>query len=544
MQTLLPLSTATPATLPPAPANASAGSADGATYSAGAGAAASSASVTLSDPGSSLATQTYTPGGSLTAMTPVWEQDASDPVSTQIANNYQSTPLADRFHGLGAALLERFQLNGGDYSQSVILRAPGSGADGSVSNLDSIRQSQLHTQSDNQITLDIQTASGATVHLSLASQGGGLGVQIQVTNGTLTDAERNALAGLADAFQDAVDGLTAVPPRLALDGLTQFDTTVLSSVDLQASFKLSNGSLQTLAFHADSQKRSVVYAGPTGNVNIDVDMSNPSLIGSAAQQSRALSSYLAQFDQAQSRGHGDATLMTMFKDAFTALNSHYNVDPSQATSRPIALEDTDHAMMSGLADFSASVTQTTDFSVNPMRPGEKDAYSYQASQNTRIAGPDTPNRSLTQTQQSHLTASYHQSLYPDTPLDLKGGKYSQNYYYYQIDGSASSVADIAYREGRLDKASIAQTASQSTHVMKYVIGDLESDTTTPYSVSRSWNLLNLLNSAKPHDPSSTPLEQTRWHNTLSAVGDLALMKADPAALRAAGLGIAGSANGA
>jgi hypothetical protein len=542
MQSLLPLSTATPATLPPAPANAASGPADGAAASAGPGATATSASVTLTDPRASQALQTYTPGGTLAPMTPVWEQDANDPVSTQIANNYQATPLADRFDGLGTALLERFQLNGGNYSQSVILRAPGSGADGSVSNLDSIRQSQLHTQSDNQVTLDIQTVSGATVHLSLASQGGGLGVQVQVTNGTLTDAERNALAGLADAFQDAVDGLTAVPPRLALDGLTQFDKTVLSSVDLQASFKLSDGSLQTLAFHADSQKRSVAYTSAAGSVNVDVDMSNPSVIGSAAQQSRALASYLGQFDQAQSRGHGDATLMTMFKDAFTALNSHYNVNPPQATSRAIALDDTDHAMMSGLADFSASVTQTADFSANPMRPGEEDAYSYQVSQSTRIAGPDTGNRSLKQTQQSHLTASYHQSLYPDTALDLTTDKHSQNYYYYQIDDSASSVADIAYREGRLDKASITQTASQSTHVMKYVMGDLEGDTTTPSSVSRSWNLLNLLNAAKPHDHSSTPLEQARWRDTLSAVGDLSIMKADPATLRAAGPGIAGSAN--
>ncbi len=159
---------------------------------------------------------------------------------------------------------------------------------------------------------------------------------------------------MTDAFQDAIDGLTGVPPGLALDGLTQFDSKVLSSVSLQASFKLADGSVQTLAFQADSQHRSVAYAGAAGTVNVDVDLSNPALIGNASQQSRALAAYLQQFDQVQGRGRADAELMAMFKDAFTALNSNYGVDAphSAAVAGPaIPLSDTDRASADGPGRF-------------------------------------------------------------------------------------------------------------------------------------------------------------------------------------------------
>lgn len=548
MQSLLPLGNPTLAALPAATDRAIAdaiGSAAGQAAQSGqadAATGAPSASVTLTDPETAGQSQTYAADGSLAVLTPVWEQDAHDRITTVLADNYHASTLADRFRNLGSTLLERLQSNNGNYSQSIILKAPDSNGDTSASRMDQVRQTQLHAQSDNQVVLDIKTAGGATVHVSLSSQGDNLGVQIQITGGTLSDAERNAIAGLADAFQQAVDGLTSVPPRLALDGLAGFDPAVLSSVDLQSSFKLAAGGVQTLAFHADSQKRSVAYAGAAGSINVDVDMSNRALIGSAEQQSRALAAYLQQFGQAESRGRGDANLMAMFKDAFTTLNSNYGASPARSISQPAIFTDVDNALLTGLADFSASVTQSASpLPVNPMLPAEKDSFSYGISQSTKVDGGDVRDHSIEQTQDSHLTASFHTALYPDTSLMLTDDPKSQNYYYYQMADSASSVTRIGYKDGRLVQASVAQTARQSTHVMKYVMGKLEENITTPAETTRSWNLLDLLQSAKPPEHGSTELERAHWQNTLSAAGNLAIMKAGPSQLDSAGLYIADAA---
>ncbi|CAM3712499.1 Lactate dehydrogenase [Bordetella sputigena] len=531
MQSLLPLSAASASAAALAPATPATADQNNAAAPA---VAPASASVTLTDADTARLTQTYDDTGALSVSTPVWEKDTSDAISALMSKNYDATAVGDRFRGLGAALLERFQLGGGDYSQSVILRTADSGTAGATSRLDQIRQTQLHTVADNQITLEVKTAGGATVHLSLTSQSGGLGVQVEVTGGTLSTAERNALAGLADAFQGAIDGLTSVPPKLSLDGLTQFDPNVLSSVNLQTSFKMPDGSVQTLNFQADSQHRSVDFAGAAGKINVNVDLSNPALIGSTDQQAHALASYLQQFDQAQSRGQGDAKLMAMFKDAFSALNSNYNVDMKHRATAPIIpLSDADHAMLSGLADFSASV-QAPDASPNPMHPEELDSFSYQVSQQTKIQGSGANDRSIEQSQQSHLSASYHQTLYPDTPLNLTGDKYSQNYYYYKIDDTASSVASIAYKDGRLTKASLTQTASQNMDVKKYVVGEMQERLNTPSSVSRSWDMLHLIQASMPKDDgSATEQDRAHWRNTLSSINNLVTLKSDPAQLRGA-----------
>ncbi|MEJ5176883.1 hypothetical protein [Erwinia sp. MYb416] len=182
------------------------------------------------------------------------------------------------------------------------------------------RVSTAATQTDNQGTLSVKTASGAEVELTQASDGSG--VQIKVNKGTLSEAERSALEKLSDGFKKAMEGLTGQPPRLDLSGLTRFNSAVLTSVDLQA--KVTGENKLTLAFHADTNTRSVKSTGTLGTVDISVDMSKRAILGNESQQQRALSQYLKQFDRAQSRGEGNSTLMTMFKDAFTALNSHYD----------------------------------------------------------------------------------------------------------------------------------------------------------------------------------------------------------------------------
>ena len=91
----------------------------------------------------------------------------------------------------------------------------------------------------------------------------------------------------------------------------------------------------------------------SGKMALNVDLSQPEILGSAAQQRVALSDYLAQFDAANRRGHGNAKLIAQFKDAFVQLNSNYPA--ADELSVPL-LNGKDRSLLSGLADFTASMS--------------------------------------------------------------------------------------------------------------------------------------------------------------------------------------------
>ena len=454
----------------------------------------SSSTVTLGQCNSSSGAGTYSLSNPV-----LWESKDIDGISSSMRLDFSAQSLAGRFDKIGAALLDRFKTEGSSFSQSILQLAPGIVQGPNASASIEMLRSQLHTQADNQITLDVLTKSGVKVELALGSQHDGLAVQVKVSNGTLSDSDRSALASLSDAFQRAIDGLTSVPPQLDLSGLTQFDASVVSSVELHASINTDNLGPQTLDFHADSHTRSLVFNGPSGKVQVNVDMSKTAIQGSAAQQAKTIDTYLQQFDDAQKRGHGDASLMAMFKDAFAEVNSDYGAKPASwrasetATSAPLA--DHGDTALSGLADFSASIDQTSE-SPNPMRPDERDTFAYQASQSTSVASGYQQSRSIKQHQQTHLNASYHQALSSDTPLLLTASAKSQNYLYYAINDNASSTTELKYNDsGLLTKATQDESTSRDVRIQKYLLGRMIEDTATPLFSSQSRDLLKLLRSA-------------------------------------------------
>ncbi len=479
----------------------------------------------------SVQINTYNARGALpdAAAAPAWENSPLNGVSFRMGGNLASQSNANRFAGLGAALLTQLAAGRKDISQSVV-QAPGS-QPLNASEL-SAAQSKLHSSNaDSTISLTLKTTSGKTVTLSLANQANGLAVQARVEGGDLSDEESAALAKMADGFQSAIDGLTAEPPQLKLDALTQFDAKVFSSVDLNTKLKLEDSSIQTLSFHADDQQRSVRMNGPSGDLQLSVDLKNPTIRGNANQQQRALQSYLKQIDDATTRGNGDRQLMSMFKDAFATLNSNYpgtRAATTPITVNPLAPTDTDRNLLTGLADFSASVKQTAQAS-NPMRPSEQDTFAYDVSQSTRLKGRDPLNRSVDQDQQSHLTASYHLPLYSGQKLRLTSGAESQNYLFYQIDDRASSHTAISYDKGKLTNASVTQSASQSTRMSRYVMGRLMEQTATPLSSSKTQSFLGVLEQAL--HPDNTLTGAARLKQTLAELQDKALLQADPARLK-------------
>ncbi|WP_332854579.1 hypothetical protein [Duganella sp. S19_KUP01_CR8] len=512
MTTLTPLSKNNPVTSPPATAETS-GISSAAAAAPGIAPLATPASVvTLSVAGAQSVDGA--PRAPL-----VWERNNKDAVSALVARNYSYLPAASRFKNLGAALLERFKTDSSDFSQSV----QQSSQDASTDTYDALLYAQLpplHRVGDDQAGLTITTKSGVKVTLALDSSDNGVAVQVQ-SSGKLSDDERAALAGLSAAFQQAIDGLAAVPPKIDLSGLTGFDASVLSSVDLRSQIKLNETDTQRLEFHADAKQRSVRFSGPIGEAKISVDLSQPAAWGSKEQQAKALVNYLHQFDQATWRGQGDAELAGVFKDAFSEMHSNYGPQPAAPQQR-VKLEDQDHAILTGLADFSASITQT-ETSPNPLRPGEHDSFDYQASQSTSVQGRNQLDRSVAQQQQSQLKASYHAPSKVDGILALTLDRASQNYNYVLVDDNASSNAALAHEDGALSKATLEQTASRSTRTIKYLLDKQIEDLTVPSSAAHTRDLLDMLAPKKK-------LDEDERRTTLDAANQMIFLQPEPGAL--------------
>ncbi|NBB09266.1 lactate dehydrogenase [Pseudomonas sp. SLFW] len=472
--------------------------------------------------------QTYTARGVIADadVPPAWEYTRQDSVTLAMQGNFSTTHGVGRFQGLGATLLAQLAQTGKGVSQSVISSPSGRTLEPSEL---AAAQNKLHSSAaDNSISLTLKTASGKTVQLTLSSSENGLAVQAQVSGGDLSDDELAALGKMADGFQSAIDGLTAKSPQLKLDALTQYDSNVFSSVTLSTRIKLNDGSVQSLDMNADADQRSVRMSGASGNLDISVDLKNAAIIGNSDQQAKAVKNYVSQIEAARTRGDGDAQLLSLFEDGFKTLHSQYpGARPSIApqTVNSIDLTDTDHGLLTGLADFKASVTEKTEAS-NPARPDELDAFSYNLSQSTQSKGRDQLNRTLVQNQQSSLIASYHKALTAGQKLDLSRDPTSQNYLYYQINDQASSKTNIGYDKGALVQASVSQSASQSTRISKYVMGHLESDTRTPLSSSKTQNFLSVLQQALQQDKDA---KQGRGvstlKDTLAGIQDKVLLRA-------------------
>ncbi|TDR81523.1 hypothetical protein [Paludibacterium purpuratum] len=428
------------------------------------------------------AAATYTPAKT------IWQSDNRDAVSGLMAENIQATSSRGRLKGLAANLLQRFGTDASDFSQMV-----------SLTSTKGLSGSQLP---DIRSTLQIKTTGGADVTLTLNSQKDSLAVGI-TTHAELSDKERAAIAGLAEGLQQAVDGLTAGSSKLDLSGLLQYDSQQLSSVDFQTEIKPENAPATQFVFHSDNESRSLSVDGPDGKVALKVDTRHAQQWGDQAQQAASIDSTLKQFDQAAARGQADDGLVKLLKDGFSQLNRN-DQKPAGSGVLP-SLNEQDHAMLTGLADFSASV-DATPTQPNDKRSDEWKTFSYQLSQHTEIDDKNMAERHVIQTQQAHLSASFHTAV-PGEGLNFK----TQTYIYNQIDDSVQSRTEFAYHNAQLAQALVQQSASQSTLQQQYIRGQKVSDTTTPKQNARAVDLRPLVIDDAHEDATKTAAEREAQH---------------------------------
>ena len=369
---------------------------------------------------------------------------------------------ADAFQGLGKALLEGLK----DNPQGVTLSAVAETGDAQ------------ERQPDRVVALNITTASGINVSLGMTRNQNGLVVELKTEGGELRAEETAAIAGLADAFQSTLDGLSAESPSLNIKGLTNLDSTLLKAVDLQTDVRKDGGSIQSLKYHADSSARAMSYKTDEVAFDLSTDLSHPETVGSYGQQQQALASWASQLDSARARGQGDKHLLDMFKNSFMALNSQYG--SNEVDNRlNIITRTQDNVVqenLSGLADYSASFKQA-DKSSNPFRKDERDSFAYSSSQRTERENANN----LTQKTTSHLQASYHQVLDNTAPLALTLDASSQNYSYHQIDERSAAETALAFNEkGEVKSVTNAVEKHTVETVKKYNAGRLIEESRTPY----------------------------------------------------------------
>jgi len=441
-------------------------------------------------------TQTYTAKGAIREVQSqyVWEQDGLDKLSMYMASAVQSYSTGARFQGLGAALLEQLAASGGQrISQSGLAVSDGTAADPL---LVSMQQASLREHATNTVTLNLTSASGATVTLGLYSSAAGLAVDADVQGGELTSDELKGLAALAEGFQSALNGLTQTPPRLQLGALVKLDPSLFTGLQLNAKLDTVSGEQQTFDLQLDEHSRSLKLQGPSGEVKMNLDTQGGALLGSQSQRQAAVANYLTQFDAAQKRGNGDAQLMALFKDAFSQLNSVDDASPRPATHDTVQ-NKVSRTLLSGLADFDASISQTEQ-TINPRRPEEVDHFDYVASQSTTRKG-SSANLSVQQDQQASLKAAWHESLNPQVDLVLTRESESQNYRYHEVKDQSRSTTRLGYSDNSLVEASATQEASQQERVRTYQKAELKSDETQRASAAQSRDLLSMLDALLEQD---------------------------------------------
>ncbi|WP_027470035.1 hypothetical protein [Deefgea rivuli] len=394
-----------------------------------------------------------------------------------MARNFAGESNANRFLGLGQALLEHLKSSATNFKQSVSVQA----------------EEQSAAVQQGEIALSIQTHSGARVALTLNNQGDSLGVALNI-DGELSTDEQTAVSALAESFELTVRGLLTVPPRLNIAGITQVDSNQIKALDLKASFTDQASEVIKFDFHSDASQRQVKLATPQGKLSVNVDLQQTAILGNATQREKAVGRYLQQMEQANQRGKPDAAMQTLFQDAFTNLHRYYPGDAGALQGVRAAnvesLKDYNQALLTGLGDFQADLAMSAASS-NPMRPNERDHFNFQMAQSSRIVG----RQSIQQKQDSSLSASYHESLQADLPLRLTMDKKSQNYNFVEIKDQASSQIDLAFDgKHQLISATLEKSAQQSTKISRYEMGKLVKESQIPAQYQVLQDLLSTLQS--------------------------------------------------
>jgi hypothetical protein len=404
-------------------------------------------------------------------------------MESNLATRSKSGRLASLLNGLGTELLQGLSGAKREWRQSVVTYRPGYRELGSVAaGATAVDALKAAGDVENTISFKIRTTSGREVDIAIRFGGDGkavqdsLSIEIKVA-GELDADEQAAIASLGQGLDAALQGAVGEMPRIDLEGLVGFDTKVIAGVELELHAAQRNG-VQSFAFSADAGKRSFSMQSATGRMAVDVDLATAPL-GSAEQQRAAVRRFLEQFDAANVRAHGEEVLIEQFKAAFAQLNSNYPPAPGRSA---VALPDwllteQDRSVLSGLADFTASLGGDFDNGSPTQKITEAGHMRFQVAQRTEIEGRDKDSGlRIVQTATSALHATQYRAR-GQGALDKESGSYDV----FGIADETKKVTAVEYADLDVQGASIDESSSSLDRYEKWVAHELVEVRETPSS---------------------------------------------------------------
>ena len=392
-----------------------------------------------------------------------WASKPQDAVSALMVRNSgtgAAGSLADQWRGLGGALLSRFTSTDTNYTQTLADYVPPQGAGGAAAERTDALDEQALGEVQNgaaTVSLKIQTQSGQTVGLKIAvnpgaEDGTGRGIQVELANsGSLSQGEREALARLAEGFDKVLEGLgQSGKLQLDLAGLMDYDSSVLASLDLTVQNPKADQALSSFSLHLGADKKTVALKGAAGEIDLNLDKGMPLGPVNAQQRQSAITEHLRKFDAAADRGHADATLVALFKAAFSQLHAASSGDSaSQEGALSPTLSRQVQSLQSGLEDFQANFRGKSERTTARGAVNETGHADYEFSQKTTVkpAG-GSGERAITQTQSEKLDAHYLRSRFGGM-LDTSAG----NYDIYKVRDNNTSTMQIDTAKDKLSQAS-------------------------------------------------------------------------------------------
>jgi hypothetical protein len=435
---------------------------------------------------------TYSGLGQTYATSTAWAQPPADTVSRIMEDNLKayskSGRLASLLNGLGSELAKGLSGNQREWHQAAVVYRPGyRGLDSSTAaaaGTSAIDALGAASEIENTINLKIRTKSGKEVDIAIVFGGDGKAIQDSLsidirTSEDLDAAEQAAIGKLAQGLDSALQGIGGEVPKVDIAGLIGFDATVIAGVDLKLRAASQRNGLQSFEFRADAVGRSLALQTAAGRLAVNVDLSSPAPLGSADQQSAAVQKFLEQFDAANVRAHGEELLLEQFKAAFAQLNSSY--PPPEARPAPAlpewVLSAEDRAVLTGLADFEASMSGDFDNGSASKSVTEAGHMRYEATQTTDVKGvAKDSGLAIVQAQTAALHATQERSR-GGLKLNKEGG----NYDVFRLEDKTSTTTAFEYDDFELKSASAEENSSRLDQYEKWVNHELVEQRSTPYS---------------------------------------------------------------
>jgi hypothetical protein len=432
-----------------------------------------------------------------------WASPPTDAISQRMQSNVGNAGqgLAATWRGIGGDLLNRFKTTQTDYFQTLADYSPVTstrridngkvlGGEFQTSGVQALAAIEDGAYKAN---LQIRTRSGQTVDIKISSGSKSLGVSRGLhaeihTTGTLTTAERNALAQLSNGLDQALEGLgTYGKVNLDMSGLLNYDKSVLSQLDLTVKGPHRDVPVASFGLHLNDNQHELTLQGQAGKLAISVDSSSPTGAVSKLQQQDSIQKYLAQVDAAGYRSHSKAELVAQFKNAFTEMHSAASGGTPAAGAAVLsnAVQAQVQPLLSGLNDFQASFGGDFDngrFDHYATEAGHSD---YKMSQKTSFqAGSAADDVSIRQTLRTQLNTKYAQSR-GGAMIDTSKGYYDS----YRIEDSSMAMTSIDVSKHRVSSAVKQTLLKQFLSFEKLVDHHVAKKSGTPTTLSLIENLL-------------------------------------------------------